>query len=112
MKSVVADASVLAAIAFQDPRSDEVEAWLAERQLHEPPRHPRDAAALETNLAVVLAMGFLWESMDQCAAFQLAVQTELSGFDAAYLWVAHALGMPLVTFDEQLATVAAELGLA
>ena len=35
--------------------------------------------------------------MDQCAAFQLAVQTELSEFDAAYLSVAHALGMSLVT---------------
>ena len=59
MKSVVVDASVLAAIAFQDPGSDEAEAWLVERQLHEPTRHPRDAAALETNLGVVLAMGFL-----------------------------------------------------
>ena len=42
----------------------------------------------------------------------LALVWGLSAYDASYLWLAAALKVPLVTFDRQLAAVAAEMGLS
>ncbi len=38
------------------------------------------------------------------AILLLALQTGLTTYDAAYLYLARSLGIPLVTFDEQLQT--------
>lgn len=40
------------------------------------------------------------------AQYELANQYGLSGYDAAYLWLAAALKAPLATFDKKLATAA------
>lgn len=41
---------------------------------------------------------------------RLALETGLSAYDASYLYLARALSIPLVTFDEQLARAAAGRG--
>jgi|APIni6443716594_1056825.scaffolds.fasta_scaffold638387_2 predicted nucleic acid-binding protein len=43
---------------------------------------------------------------DPMAQFDLALRYDLSGYDAAYLWLAAELKSPLVTFDKKLAAAA------
>jgi predicted nucleic acid-binding protein len=40
------------------------------------------------------------------AQYALATRYQLSGYDAAYLWLAGALAAPLATFDAKLAKAA------
>lgn len=48
-----------------------------------------------------------WVEVEQDAAFLLAIETGLTTYDAAYLWLARALGLPLLTFDAVLEAAAA-----
>jgi predicted nucleic acid-binding protein len=43
------------------------------------------------------------------AQCRLAIQHDLSAYDAAHLWLAAALGAPLATFDKRLGTAARAL---
>jgi predicted nucleic acid-binding protein len=46
---------------------------------------------------------------DVHAQWRLALKYDLSGCDAAYLWLAAELGAPLATFDERLGGAARQL---
>ena len=46
---------------------------------------------------------------DQHEQFELALRYDLSGYDAAYLWLAAELKAPLATFDKKLAAAHAHL---
>ena len=53
-------------------------------------------------LELLAAVPFRWVIVDQRGSVRLAVQTGLTTYDAAYLWVARSVGAQLVTFDERL----------
>lgn len=113
----VADASVLAAIAFGEPQSEEAAELLHDAVLQEPTllayeltsvahkkalRYPDRRDAIATALELALALDIRWIDVDHRAVFDLALETGLTTYDATYLFLARALGAPLATFDAGL----------
>lgn len=127
MTVAVVDASVLAAVAFGEPRADEAARRLRGVELHAPillafelanvaviksRRFPTDAAGFERGLESILSLALTWEPVSPVEVCRLADETGLSAYDAAYLWVAFRLEAPLLTFDRSLEMGAHQLGLS
>ncbi len=118
MPDKVVDASVIAALAFLEPRAAEARDLLRNATLFAPEILPfelasvalkksrslhsgrsdvssglRDALSLEVELVRIAPLALL----------ELALETNLSVYDAAYLQIARRLGCALVTFDAKLA---------
>ncbi|MCH8106902.1 MAG: type II toxin-antitoxin system VapC family toxin [Chloroflexi bacterium] len=117
MPGNVVDASVIAAIAFQEPRTLEAEAILEGADLVAPPllgfelaniarnkaiRDPHLRRVIEEGLLEVLQFDIQWQEVDHIAVLALALETGLTTYDASYLYLARTLGIPLVTFDQRL----------
>ena len=120
MVAKVADASVIAAMCFNEPRAAEAEALIADSRLHEPALlasemasicrkkiqlygHLRDPLLL--SLEIGLSLDIEWVTVNQIAVVELALASGLTTYDATYLWLARALDLPLLTFDEQLLNI-------
>jgi predicted nucleic acid-binding protein len=122
---VVVDASALAAVIFTEPEGPIVLEWLREQpQLAAPVilpfelantartkirRRPADARALRANLADGLERRIHFRPVDFSAVLDLALTSDLSTYDASYLWLARSLGVPLITLDKKLAAAAQKL---
>ena len=124
--AVVCDASVLAALIFGEPSSDEALALIRSRRLLAPTllryeiaqaavskciREPRDApkvlkAFVESLKVPVRLIAPSWPTI-----VQMAREDGLSAYDASYLQLAHSLRVPLATLDKRLADAAGGLGL-
>lgn len=117
MVASVADASVLAAIFFNEPRATEAEALLGPGRLHEPDLLASELASvcrkkiqqtvqlrepLLRSLEIGLSTDIEWVATDQIAVVELALETGLTTYDATYLWLSRTLSLPLLTFDEKL----------
>lgn len=115
--AVVVDASVLAAVAFGEPRREEAAALLRGRRLVAPDLLPYELAsvarkkvavdpsaldAVRVALAGTLKLPVTLVSPDQTAVLELALRLGLSTYDAAYVWLARSLGAPLMTLDRTL----------
>ena len=120
MRARVADASVVAAMLFQEPQAQEAVALLKGAQLYEPTllpyelasvarkkilRYPEQREALLEALELGLRMDIRWVEVDHSAVVALALDTGLTTCDAAYLSVARLVGGPLLTFDATLRSV-------
>jgi len=116
----VADASVLAAMAFRERRADEAMSLLHRATLYEPlllpfelaniawkkaRREPSRTSAILRQLERVLSTSFIWVPIDHSALFELALRSGLTAYDASYLAVARQVGASLVTFDQGLEAV-------
>ena len=117
MADRVADTSLLAALFFNEPRAAEAEAMISNARLHEPTllaselasvcrkkilHHRQLREPLLSSLEIGLSLDIKWVTVDQVAIVELALETELTTYDATFLWLSRALGVPLLTFDEQL----------
>lgn len=117
MPDKVVDASVIAAIAFQETRSLEAEEILDGANLSAPLllgyelaniarnkalRNPHLFQTIKEGLQDALQLEIQWEEVDYLAVMELALETGLSAYDASYLYLARSLGLPLVTFDQRL----------
>ncbi len=117
----VVDASVLAAIAFDEPRAAEAQSLLEGADLYAPTLllyemasvarkkfllQPDAGEAIFQDLADALAIRAEWVPVDLVQTLAMALELGLTTYDAAYLYVARALDAPLVTFDERLAAAA------
>jgi predicted nucleic acid-binding protein len=124
MPAKVADASVIAAIAFGEPRASEAEALLDRSDITAPTLlayeltsvavkkarlYPDRADAIEQALLATTRLDIQWIDVDFGAVLRLALATGLTAYDASYLHLAQALRIPLATFDEQLQTAARNL---
>ena len=117
---MVVDCSVLCAVLFQEPARDDALGIMAGKTLHAP-------SLLDSEFANVAARksrggaskGIVGEALesyvqqaielhrpDVQAQYSLAMRYSLTGYDAAYLWLAGALQAPLATFDAKLAKAA------
>ncbi len=121
MAGRVVDASVVAAWCFREPRAAEALRLLRDVDLYAPrllayelasiarrkvAAYPRDAQALTEALTAALMLPIRWSDVDHSAALGLALDADLTTYDASYLWLARALSIPLVTFDRRLAEAA------
>lgn len=117
MADKVIDASALAAIAFAEPGADAVIDEIDGHRLHAPTlivfelmnvawkrarKQPRAAALFLEALDVLEGLGLRFRGIDQAEVVRLGLSTGLTAYDATYLWLARALGMPLVTLDKTL----------
>ena len=114
----VVDASIIAAWCFREPRASEAMGILRDSELHAPLllayeltsiakrktiAYPEKGAALEEALQMALAVPIHWSEVDHLAVLRLALDANLTTYDACYLYLARKLGVPLATFDQQLA---------
>ena len=117
MPDKVIDASALAAIAFAEPGADAVLDAIDGHRLHAPTlvvfelmnvawkrskKQPAAAALFLEALEVLEGIGLRFRGIDQREVVKLGLATGLTAYDAAYLWLARVLGMPLVTLDKKL----------
>ncbi len=113
----VADASLLGAVVFGEPRGEEAFLLLDGAELHEPTllayelasiarkkivSYPEQAEAVFDALSLSLSMDVEWVEVDHPGVVNLAIQTGLTTYDASYLYLARKLGATLVTFDRRL----------
>ncbi|MCH8206550.1 MAG: type II toxin-antitoxin system VapC family toxin [Chloroflexi bacterium] len=121
MPGSVVDTSVLAAIVFHEPQSEDAVVLLRGRELYAPLltayeltsvaykkslRYPQKRAALSEALEVALAMDIRWVDVDHQGVLRIALDSGLTTYDASYLYLSRFLGVPLITFDEVLQAAA------
>lgn len=104
MPGKVVDASVIAAVAFQETRALEAEAILEGADLAAPSLLGFELANVARNkvLRDPHRLEIQWEEVDHVAVLELALRTGLATYDASYMYLARSLGLLLVTFDQQL----------
>ncbi len=122
----VADASALASMLFNEPRSIEVADRLGSRRIAAPTLLPYELASVarkkvvdrpDVQATVARALDRIdrleirYASVVPRRALELAIQTGVSTYDAAYLWLAREAGIPLVTLDDRMERTARKLGL-
>jgi predicted nucleic acid-binding protein len=124
MAASVVDASVLAAWCFRESRAPEALRLLQGSDLHAPSllayelssiarrkalAYPEKLDVLSDALETALALPIRWSSVDHLAVVRLALDADLTTYDASYLYLARALGAALVTFDQRLMRAAGGL---
>lgn len=116
MPAKVADTSVLAALIYGEPQSQQAEVLPAEAELFEPPLLSYELAtvcrkkiAQYPNLTskflqalIGLSIDIQWVNVDHRAVVELSFERNLTTYDATFLWVSVTLEIPLLTFDKQL----------
>ncbi|GAN77207.1 type II toxin-antitoxin system VapC family toxin [Acidisphaera rubrifaciens] len=118
----VVDASAIAALVFAEAEADAIAGRLMDAALVAPTllahelanvcvtKMRRDPARHSELLAALALMGELAideRPVDAVQVAALAQATQLTAYDAAYLWLSRTLGIELVTLDSRLARAAA-----
>jgi len=124
MPDKVVDASVIAALAFEESRADEAEDLLRNATLLAPEILPIELTSvalkkiralpsarfnIESRLRAALSLEVELIRIAPLEVLELALDTGLSIYDAAYLHTARRLECPLVTFDAKLARHARQI---
>jgi predicted nucleic acid-binding protein len=114
----VVDASAIAAMLFGEPEAEAVAARLDAARLVAPAllafelanvclvkcrRHRSQRAALTAAFGLRGGLGVEDVAVDQEGVLALAIATDLTAYDASYLWLARQLDAELVTLDRKLA---------
>jgi len=117
MPDKVVDASALAALAFAEPAAETVIDQIDGCRLHAPTlvvfelmnvawkrakKQPAATKLFLEALEVLEDLGLRFRGIDQGEVVRLGLSTGLTAYDAAYLWLARQLGLPLVTLDKKL----------
>ena len=117
MPASVVDTSVLAALIYREPRSEEARELLTNIQLFEPPllayelssvcqkkilQYPGIEDELLQALDFGLSLDIQWVDVDHRIVEELAIERKVTTYDAAFLWISNELDIPLLTFDERL----------
>ena len=111
------DASILGSLLFEEPRAQEADDLISDAALQAPQlllyelthiaqkkslQYPEQREAFQRSLEAALSMDIRWREVDHIRVLELALGTGLTTYDASYLYLARTLGLPLVTFDQQL----------
>ncbi|MGE0622732.1 MAG: type II toxin-antitoxin system VapC family toxin [Pseudomonadales bacterium] len=116
---LVADCSVLASILFDEPDRETAVEALRGRELFAPDLVDHELVSVavkksrqgldevvKQGLADLKRLQLTRCAVDVEAQWLLALEHELTAYDAAYLWLASELGAPLATFDLALGEAA------
>jgi len=116
----VVDASAILAVLFGEEAAGDVVERLGTSHLAAPSLLPYEvlnaagskvrrgevgAATAEMVLGAFAGVRIALHEPAALDVFRLAVQTRLTAYDAAYLWLAQSLSAELVTLDDELARV-------
>lgn len=122
MRLLVVDASAVAALLFAEPAATEVADRLDGHVLAAPSllqyelasicvkksrRDPDSADGFRIALGRLNALDIRLTEVAPSDAASTALDTGLTAYDAAYLWLAHLLEAELITLDAELAKAAA-----
>lgn len=125
MGLLVVDASAIAALVFVEPEADDLAARLRGEGLVAPQLLAYEVAnvaavklrrrlvsrqAAAEALALFGRLDVRLHPVTASDAFDTAAGTGLTAYDGAYLWLARALGAPLVTLDRRVAAASREPG--
>jgi len=117
MAARVVDASVVAALVFGEPEAGEAAALLSDANLVAPTlllyelantawkkskRHPAKASLIAAGLKLARELDIDYVDVDHGAVLDLALERDVTAYDASYLWLARTLRAPLATFDARL----------
>lgn len=118
---MVVDASLIAAIVFDEPGQDDAALSLQGKQAVAPgllryemanigaQKLRRGELSLEETLACLNALAAFdieYGEIDPAAVLRLAQAYRISAYDASYLWLAGELKAPIGTLDRELAAAA------
>jgi predicted nucleic acid-binding protein len=121
MPARVVDASALGAVLYGEFEGDRVANALGKGPLFAPTllryemasvcrtkirRHPERRTDLLAALGLLTRIDLQEVEVPPVEATELSERTGLTVYDAAYLWLARAIGAELVTLDERLETAA------
>jgi predicted nucleic acid-binding protein len=113
----VVDASVVAALAFGEPEAGEAAGLLSDSELVAPTllryelsnaawkkskRHPAKAPLIAAGLRLAGELEIEYVDVDHAAVLDLALERNVTAYDASYLWLAWTLKAPLATFDAKV----------
>lgn len=123
MSRVVADASALAAVIFDEPGSAHLDARLHQAEVFAPAilqfelanvawkkmrKDPAAGVAILGALRAAMDDGVVtWMDVNLTDVVLVSQATGLTPYDASYLWLAASLGADLVTLDKRLAAASA-----
>jgi predicted nucleic acid-binding protein len=117
----VVDASALAALLFAEPEAEDIAKRLEGARLSAPSlldfelanvcltkmrRQPSKQDALRAAFRLGHRLRVETVAVDHMAIVDLAAATDLTAYDASYLWLARTLGAELVTLDRKLGAAA------
>lgn len=124
MTGVVVDASAIAALIFDEPEAPRIRRSLQGKNLYATTlidyelantawkklrRDPSRADAFLAALHLVDRLPIDRTAPDIMQVVALAMTSDLTAYDASYLWLARRLGLRLVTLDKALARAAEAL---
>ncbi len=127
MPGKVVDASVVGAIAFNQPQKPDAEVLVADYDFYalfllafeianvactKVLRNPSERLAIFSGLNLALGSEIHWTPVEFSETLSLAVETGLTAYDASYLYLAQTLGLPLATFDRKLSSAAQARGIS
>ena len=113
----VVDSSVLGAIMFGEPELAQAEALISDAQLVAPTllgyelaniawkkakRHPSKSADIAAALRLALELKLTHVEVDHGQVLEIALEKNVTAYDASYLWLARSLKAQLATFDRKL----------
>lgn len=104
-------------MAFQEPEAAGIHEQVRGYILHAPDllpyevasaarkkmlKTPKEKDAIFELLVEALALDVVLHKVNQVAATRVALEQELSSYDASYAWLARGMAVPLVTLDKKL----------
>lgn len=121
MRALVVDASALGALVFGEPRAEEISQAITDATLVAPALlwfemaavaakkmklHPELATQIRAAFGLAFRLAVAIREVDYGETVNLALKSDLTTYDASYLWLADHLGAELVTLDAKLGKIA------
>lgn len=121
MRTLVVDASALGALVFGEPQAEEISRALSAATLVAPAllwfemaavaakkikNHPELAAQIQVAFNLAYRLPVAIREVDHGETVTLALNSDMTTYDASYLWLADHLRAELVTLDAKLGRIA------